>query len=307
MERKSQISKCDIYFEVRGINCNGEPVHSEWVPLNPYDLNGTFDKAHDIFWESHRRKRSSFSIEMVARNTGISKLIYTIQAVSAGTFRRYDFESGEWIPMYKTSKEPSQKLVKTMNDKHCFYCHFLQYGDNQDNDGECSIHTIVPATPGAKICCDSFQYRAGYINYKQAAGRADREPISETVSRSRLSERIKRIEYNGRPGCYIVISGEKLEKDTIDAETRAKPVISFLYAGEVYGAEWFVDCGVLETLKKVDKMNAVLYPNIIEHWHYRYAERDGSSHAVISERLSDHFLLGDYDRIFDVLQRWSKL
>jgi len=98
---------------------------------------------------------------------------------------------------------------------------------------------------------------------------------------------------------YVIISACKSDRNGNGIEKR----MSFFFDNGEVGAEWEPDHGPITVLYKCDKDHEAATP----HWFYEFTTGQGhwSQLAVDEESLSQHFLEGNYDRIFQVLNDWA--
>lgn len=133
-----------------------------------------------------------------------------------------------------------------------------------------------------------------------------------------LYEKVLRAEY--KPQCYVLISFERDKTAQENGETRAKPIMSFLYDSGEIAAEWCPPYGPIQIWRKAEENKRYSKPTLgmeadVEtvgaqpHYAYPFVIprlAEWSQLSVERHELSDSAIRGYYQYIFDILKEWAE-
>jgi hypothetical protein len=117
----------------------------------------------------------------------------------------------------------------------------------------------------------------------------------------RKNIRVGVTDFQGIPNAHLIISGRWRDEE----RDFCKAMVSFLYDGGDFAAEWEPEHGPIQTWEKCTKD----HPKAKEHYFYEYVVDVGlnwSQLAVNENHLPEMFTKGDYEWIFNVLKRWTQ-
>lgn len=112
------------------------------------------------------------------------------------------------------------------------------------------------------------------------------------------------IEHEYKENCFILTSFHTKKYEGTDMKS-VYPTVSFLYRGETKAAEWEVQYGPIQLWEKADEN----IEDAKEHYVYPLIHdipANWSQLAVEDNDLQGALLRGNYDYIFDVLERWAE-
>lgn len=97
---------------------------------------------------------------------------------------------------------------------------------------------------------------------------------------------------------YVVISGIRSNHGNGCAIN-----MSFFYGTKKGGVEWLPDFGPFTLITPVDGN----HPEAKPHWFYKYYKGDSEwAQAIVDEsQIVDYFLMGDYQRVFEILKNFT--
>lgn len=113
--------------------------------------------------------------------------------------------------------------------------------------------------------------------------------------------RVQIIPFPEIENAYLIISGVWRDKD----REFVKPLMTFLYDGGRFAAEWEPKYGPIQIWEKADELTE----GTEEHYFYPFIKDVGlnwSQLAVNEEELPSKFVAGEYQGIFDSLRSWAE-
>lgn len=117
----------------------------------------------------------------------------------------------------------------------------------------------------------------------------------------RKNYRVGITEFQGIEGAYLVISG-RWKNDEHDYCT---PMVSFLFDGGDFAAEWEPQHGPIQIWEKC----TAEHPKCEKHYFYDYVVKvfgNWSQLAVSNNGLPSSFVDGNYEHIYSVLKQWTE-
>lgn len=115
-----------------------------------------------------------------------------------------------------------------------------------------------------------------------------------------MNKGIKCIPFPDIKNAYIVIAGHKSDRGN-----GCEKHMSFFYDNGIVGAEWEPDYGPITVIYKCGKN----HPQAQKHWWYDYFTGcDHWSQCTVNElQLSEAFIEGDYEYIFNILKDYAEI